>query len=102
MQSLSIYKRAFEEDYTVLFVDVWILNIVADMMLHNFSAAESRATYMRHIGVGDMMIKNQGMLLFLVKLRKNASAVKAFGILYLYDPNLYISSVEEVFSQFRS
>lgn len=68
------------------------------MMFTTFLAANSVATYIRHISVGKTMIKCQGALTFFEKLGKKGSAVEFFDTAPLYDQSLYTSSEDNIVS----
>lgn len=59
IQSLLSYAQAVQQNYVLRFVDGRITSIVEDMMSSMFLVADSRAAYIRNVGVGKMMIKHQ-------------------------------------------
>lgn len=65
IQSLQRSARAFPEDYCVLFVDVRRWDIMEDMMSFNVLNANFRATYVRYIGVGRIMMNTKVCFRFL-------------------------------------
>lgn len=67
------------------------------MMSGYVSAATTNATYMRHIKVDQIKMKNQGVLTLLGKLDKDTPAAKKLGITHLDDHSLYILSEEDIF-----
>lgn len=83
MQSLLSYKRPFALYCDVRFVDVRIKNIVKYMPSSMFLAASFRATSMRYIRAGKMMISHQGVLPLLLKLNNDALAEIMLGITHL-------------------
>lgn len=69
-----------------------IMNIIEDMTFTTFFAASSTAPYIRYTTADKMMIKHQGMLFFLLKLEKKASAARHLGNTELDDTKLSIFS----------
>lgn len=74
-----------------------MMDIVEDMMPSNFFAASSIATYIRYIVVCIVMFKHRGILILLVKPKRDAPATKTLSITQFGDPNLYISSEKNIF-----
>lgn len=70
--------------------------IVEDMIASNLLTTSSRATYIRCIIVGKMMVKHQGLLPLYDKLGNDAPAAKTLGTTTRVDPRLYISSEEDM------
>lgn len=88
MKSVLSYARSFNENYGVHFFDVRIIDILEDMMFSSFLAGNFRVTYVSYISVVMMIIRHEGVRLFLVKLDKNASAAKILVITRLDYPSL--------------
>lgn len=50
------YSRVVEEEYVIRFVEVRTMDIVEDTTSSNFLDANSRATYVRFITIGQMLL----------------------------------------------
>lgn len=96
MQRFLRYMSAFGESYGVRFVGVLVLDIVEDMMFSNILSSNSGDTYIRHIRVGRMKVKHQGMLPLLAKLCIGDQVRKNSGITQLDHANIYISCEEYI------
>lgn len=88
LNSLLSYARALEENCSLRYVDVRIIDLVGDVMSSKFLAANLRAIYIRYVTVCKMTIKRHGVLSFIVKLEKDASAGKALVIIPFHDQSL--------------
>lgn len=71
-----------------MFVYVRITDTVEDMIFSTFLASRFKALYTRHIRAGKMIIKLQGVLYLLGKVRKDARAVATLVISHLDVPDL--------------
>lgn len=95
-QNMLGYVQAFEEYRSLWFVDVRIVYIVEDMMSSKLLFGSSKAAFMRNIGVGKKIIKQQEISSLFLKLGKYALAERILGIAHLNDASLYISSKEDI------
>lgn len=78
------------------FVNARVPDIVHGMILSNLLSADSRATYVRYIRVGKIMIKNGVVLPMTVSPATDVLLVKTMGISHLDDPVLHTSMGENV------
>lgn len=95
MQRLLSYAQAFEEAHCARFVDVRTLDIVENMIISEFLAANLRASYVRYVTVSKMMMHPGVVVPLLVKLGGSALAAKTLGIVHLGDRVLYISHEDD-------
>lgn len=79
------------------FVDARVLEIVDDMMLSNFLAANPKATFARYIRVAKSMIKKESVPPLLVSLFMDAPVLTTPGITHINDAGFYISTAEVIF-----
>lgn len=92
IQSLLSYKRAFEKESGVRFVNIYITDIVQEVMFSSFLAAISTAIHVHFISFGKMINKHQKLSYLPLKLCKDARATSSLSITDHDDPILYISS----------
>lgn len=86
----------FEEIYGVLFVDVRKAGIVNFMMFINFLAANSIATYLRHIIVGNMINKHNDVLPQLTVPVREALAGRTLNTIHLHYSRLHILPRDDI------
>lgn len=85
------------DSYEARFVDVRILKILEDMMPSTISGVNSRAMHERYIPVRKMLMNKKGVPTFLERLGKDAPVAMNFGIKYLVELSLCITSEEKLF-----
>lgn len=73
-----------------------IWDFVEGMLYSNFLSASSKLPQIRYIGVDVRIMGNRDLLMRIEILRKDASAKNAFDITQLEDPNIYMSSKDDI------
>lgn len=85
-----------EEYYGASYFDVCITNIVKNLTFPKILPANSRATNIRYITLGERIFKRHRVLSLLEKLCKDASAAKTHGITLHVDLRIYIFCEEDI------
>lgn len=91
MQCLLRNVRVVKIGYAVRFGYGHLMDIL-DMTLSNVLAASYIATCVRSVEVYKMFLKHQGLLSFLMELRKDASDANSLAVMHVDDPRCNISS----------
>lgn len=102
IKSLLSYIRPFKENHGMCIVAMLVIDIVVDIISSGFLAANSRATYVRYIRVGKIMIKPKEVLPLIMNLDGNAPVVKTLGITHIDYTSRYISSEEKVILMYQA
>lgn len=95
-RSVIRYAQDFEKYYGLSFIDVYIMDIVDDMMTLNFLASNYRTSHSRYNTFGKIISKRNEILELRVKLDTEEPAAEPLVIAHFNDLNLQIESCEQM------
>lgn len=96
VQSVLNYAQAFEKVYAVSLVYYCVLSIADYIVLSNFLAASSKATFACYVHFSKLKIKNEDVPTLLLRPAIDAPLVNTLNITHVEDLSLYMSTVEDI------